>query len=82
MRRIGVFGGTFDPPHVGHLVLAEWAWARLRLDRVVFVSGDLASEDVVRFSERSRRPLVQKPFDFSALFRALDRCAKRTAVPS
>ena len=37
MRRIGVFGGTFDPPHLGHLALAEWAWARLRLDRVLFV---------------------------------------------
>lgn len=37
MRRIGLFGGTFDPPHLGHLVLAEWARVGLRLDRVVFV---------------------------------------------
>ena len=37
MRRIGLFGGTFDPPHLGHLVLAEWARARLGLDRVVFM---------------------------------------------
>ncbi len=37
MRRIGLFGGTFDPPHVGHLVLAEWARTALRLDRVVFM---------------------------------------------
>jgi nicotinate-nucleotide adenylyltransferase len=37
MRRIGLFGGTFDPPHLGHLVLAEWARVRLRLDRVVFM---------------------------------------------
>lgn len=37
MRRIGLFGGTFDPPHVGHLALAEWARESLRLDRVLFV---------------------------------------------
>jgi nicotinate-nucleotide adenylyltransferase len=36
-RRLGVFGGTFDPPHVGHLALAEWARERLGLDRVLFV---------------------------------------------
>ena len=37
MRRVGVFGGTFDPPHLGHLVIAEWARARLGLERVLFV---------------------------------------------
>lgn len=35
--RIGVFGGTFDPPHLGHLVVAQDAWAHLGLDRVVFI---------------------------------------------
>lgn len=39
--RVGLFGGTFDPPHLGHLALAEWARLQLRLDRVVFVvAGD------------------------------------------
>ena len=37
MRRIGLFGGTFDPPHVGHLVLAECARDRLGLDEVRFI---------------------------------------------
>lgn len=37
LRRLGIFGGTFDPPHVGHLALAEWAREELRLDRVLFV---------------------------------------------
>jgi nicotinate-nucleotide adenylyltransferase len=37
MLRIGLFGGTFDPPHIGHLALAEWARVRLKLDQVVFV---------------------------------------------
>ncbi|HET7224952.1 MAG TPA: nicotinate (nicotinamide) nucleotide adenylyltransferase, partial [Candidatus Eisenbacteria bacterium] len=35
--RLAVFGGTFDPPHVGHLALAERAADALALDRVLFV---------------------------------------------
>jgi nicotinate-nucleotide adenylyltransferase len=41
MRRIGIFGGTFDPPHVAHLALAECAREQLRLDRVIFVPAAL-----------------------------------------
>ena len=35
--RTGIFGGTFDPPHVGHLLAAGDAVDILRLDRVVFI---------------------------------------------
>lgn len=39
--RIGMLGGTFDPPHLAHLALAEAARDQLHLDRVVFVpAGD------------------------------------------
>jgi nicotinate-nucleotide adenylyltransferase len=34
---VGIFGGTFDPPHVGHLILASEARARLHLDRLLWV---------------------------------------------
>lgn len=37
MARLGVFGGTFDPIHVGHLAATEDAAWNLRLDRVLFV---------------------------------------------
>ena len=35
--RLGVFGGTFDPIHIGHLVAAEAARDAFQLDRVLFV---------------------------------------------
>src|SRR5262245_55959137 len=35
--RIGVFGGTFDPVHLGHLVVAEQCREQAKLDRVLFV---------------------------------------------
>jgi nicotinate-nucleotide adenylyltransferase len=34
---IGVFGGSFNPIHFGHLLLADEIWEALRLDRVLFV---------------------------------------------
>jgi len=36
-RRIGLFGGSFDPPHAGHLHVARAARGRFGLERVVFV---------------------------------------------
>ena len=35
--KIGVFGGTFDPPHLGHLILAAEAVDQLKLERLVWV---------------------------------------------
>jgi nicotinate-nucleotide adenylyltransferase len=37
LQRIGVYGGTFDPPHKGHLAIAEQAMRQLGLDTVYFV---------------------------------------------
>jgi nicotinate-nucleotide adenylyltransferase len=36
-RRVGLLGGTFNPPHVGHLVCASQALAQLGLDRILLV---------------------------------------------
>ena len=36
-RRIGIMGGTFDPIHMGHLILGEKAYEQFHLDKVLFM---------------------------------------------
>lgn len=36
-RRIGIMGGTFDPIHMGHLILGEKAYEQLGLDKILFM---------------------------------------------
>lgn len=43
MSRVGVFGGTFDPVHHGHLIIAQEAVARLKLDRLLFMPANRPS---------------------------------------
>lgn len=37
LSRIGLFGGSFDPPHLGHLVIAECAREQLALETIIFI---------------------------------------------
>jgi len=39
--RIGILGGTFNPPHLGHLICAQEAYLQLGLDRVTFVPAGI-----------------------------------------
>ncbi len=71
-ERLGLLGGTFDPPHVGHLLLAYDALDQLRLDRVIFVPA-------------SRQPLkagveMTAPSDRLAMTRLLVANEPRLAV--
>lgn len=54
--RVGVLGGTFDPPHLAHLALADAARIELRLDRVIFV----VAGDPWRKSDRTITPAAQR----------------------
>ena len=39
--KIGIYGGSFNPPHLGHLTAAQAAVAALGLDRLVFVPAGI-----------------------------------------
>ena len=56
MKKIGLMGGTFNPIHNGHLLLAEWAMEAENLDEVWFIptgiSYSKAYENVVSGTER------------------------------
>ncbi|HEX6047743.1 MAG TPA: nicotinate-nucleotide adenylyltransferase [Gemmatimonadaceae bacterium] len=51
--RLGIFGGTFDPPHVGHLIAASDAFEHLSLNRLVFVPAAVQPLKVGRSSAAS-----------------------------
>lgn len=60
--RVGVFGGTFDPVHLGHLILAEQCREQARLDQVWFVPAARPPHK----QERELTPFAQR-FDMLAL---------------
>lgn len=59
--RIGVLGGSFDPPHLGHIALAECARDQLHLDLVIFAvagvqwqkSGQSPAADRLRMTQQA-----------------------------
>ena len=54
--RIGILGGTFNPVHIGHLILAEETREKLSLDRVIFMPTNIAphkdNQDVASSCDR------------------------------
>ncbi|MEI6337055.1 MAG: nicotinate-nucleotide adenylyltransferase [Verrucomicrobiota bacterium] len=47
-EKIGIYGGSFDPIHNGHLILARDAMERLELDRVVFLPARISPHKLSR----------------------------------
>jgi len=51
--KIGMLGGTFNPVHTGHLVLAQECWHKLSLDKVVFIPAHIQPLKDVREEDAS-----------------------------
>jgi nicotinate-nucleotide adenylyltransferase len=53
VKRVGILGGTFDPPHIGHLILGEYTVEALDLDLLLFVPA----ADPPHKQDRSKTPV-------------------------
>lgn len=41
MKRFGILGGTFDPPHIAHSIIAEEVREQLKLDKIIFIPSGI-----------------------------------------
>jgi len=76
IERVGVFGGSFDPIHLGHLILAEAALEELQLERIIFIPAALSpfkTERPPTASNESRLAMLREAIAAEARFSVDDR---------
>lgn len=81
--RLGVLGGTFDPPHIAHLVFAEQARQQLALDRVLFIpAGDPWRKAALKVTPAEHRlAMVRLAISDNAAFE-VDDCEIKRVGPT
>ena len=79
MRRIGIVGGTFNPIHMGHLLLAEWAREEAALDEIWLIPSGISymkkAQEVASAEDRLR--MTELAAEGNEHFRCLDLEVKR-----
>ena len=80
--RIGIYGGSFDPIHFGHLLVAETCRESLGLDRIVFVPANISplKTDMQPTSGKQRIELVELAILSNAAFEIDAREVERGGV--
>ncbi|MRG86664.1 nicotinate-nucleotide adenylyltransferase [Salinibacillus xinjiangensis] len=59
MRKIGLLGGTFDPPHIGHLIIGEEVYQKLKLDEIWFIPSSVPPhKDTTTTEPEHRKEMV------------------------
>jgi nicotinate-nucleotide adenylyltransferase len=83
LKKIGIYGGTFDPIHNGHLILSRQACEELRLDQLIFVPAALSpfKEKAAQASGELRLSMVRAAIQGQEDFVA-DDCELKRPQPS
>ena len=82
-QKIGLFGGSFDPIHHGHLILARDAMESLGLDRVIFIPANVSPHKLQEppASARIRCEMVEAAIAGEPRF-SMDACEAQREGPS
>ncbi|MDI6850640.1 MAG: nicotinate (nicotinamide) nucleotide adenylyltransferase [bacterium] len=82
MRKIGIFGGAFDPVHVGHVILARDVWENVELDKILFLVNYKPPHKEVYAPFEDRFNMVKLAVEGVEYFEASDFEAIENIVPS
>ena len=73
MRKIGIMGGTFDPPHTGHLIIAEYVANEIGLETVLFVpTGKISYKKDMGTSSADRFHMTELAVEDNPVFDICD----------
>ena len=70
-KRVGIMGGTFDPIHIGHLILGETAYEQFDLDQVLFMPAGNPPHKrrrLHRATDEQRSEMVKKSHRLKSTF--------------
>lgn len=69
MRGIGIFGGTFDPIHLGHLIIAEQTRDSLELEKIIFIpNGNPPHKNSVYTDKKFRLEMIKLAIEDNSKF--------------
>jgi len=80
--KIAILGGTFNPPHIGHLIIGERAHSVLKLDRVFFIPANIPpiKEKFTEIGKHHRLKMTQLATKDNPHFTVLDWELKRGGI--
>lgn len=79
--KIGILGGTFNPPHIGHIILAQEAQLRLGLDKIFFIPTNIPPHKASKEADSKHRfNMVQLMIEGEDCFAVMDLELKRGGV--
>jgi len=82
MKKIGIYGGTFDPIHHAHLILGRQACEELGLDRLIFVPAALSPFKKATHASGEARMLMLRAAVEGELMFTVNDCELRRPPPS